>query len=192
MGAFSIYKSYEKHKIYDLSWFFNASRQVWSRSLQRFWRRVSFLGLQNEVGRHIIFAPFLLLLRFLFLSAQILSGRVLSNYWTDCSETWVYNRYGYEVVQESFKIQNGRSKGFPWGMLKSAQIVSGRVHGNHMTDFCVACIAWQTHRDHVVRPRLRRPRRRRCRRHTFRFRSITLEGKYCIDFVQILQNFISL
>ena len=42
--------------------------------------------------------------------------------------------------------------------------------------YCVACVAWQTHRDHVVRP-LRR-RRRRCRRHTFRFRSITFEGMY--------------
>ena len=43
--------------------------------------------------------------------------------------------------------------------------------------FCVACVAWQTHRDHVVRPRRRR-RRCRCRRHTFRFRSITFEGMY--------------
>ena len=40
--------------------------------------------------------------------------------------------------------------------------------------FCVACVAWQTHRDHV------RPRRRRCgcRCHTFRFHSITFEGMY--------------
>ena len=37
--------------------------------------------------------------------------------------------------------------------------------------FCVACVAWQTHRDHVVRWR-------RCLRHTFRFRSITFEGMY--------------
>ena len=32
--------------------------------------------------------------------------------------------------------------------------------------------------------------RRKCRRHHFRFRSIILKG--CIDFIQIMQNFISL
>ena len=37
---------------------------------------------------------------------------------------------------------------------------------------CVACVAWQTHRGHVV------CRRRQCHRHTFRFRSITFEGMY--------------
>ena len=54
---------------------------------------------------------------------------------------------------------------------------------------CVACVAWQIRRDHIVRPRRRRRRRRRhrrrCRRHTFRFRSIIFE---IIDFIQILQN----
>ena len=43
--------------------------------------------------------------------------------------------------------------------------------------FCVACVAWQTHRDHVVRSHCRR-RQQRCRRHTFRFRSIAFEGMY--------------
>ena len=38
--------------------------------------------------------------------------------------------------------------------------------------FCVACVAWQTHRDHVILPH------HRCRRHTFHFRSITFEGMY--------------
>ena len=37
--------------------------------------------------------------------------------------------------------------------------------------FCVACVAWQTYGDLVVRPR----RRRRRRLHTFLFRSITFE-----------------
>ena len=46
------------------------------------------------------------------------------------------------------------------------------------TCFCVACVAWQTHRDHVVRPRRRCRRRRWCRRLTFRFRSIIFEGMY--------------
>ena len=41
-------------------------------------------------------------------------------------------------------------------------------------DFCVACVAWQTHRDHVVRRR----RRRQCCRHTFGFGSVTFEGMY--------------
>ena len=50
---------------------------------------------------------------------------------------------------------------------------------------CVTCIAWQTHRDHVVRPRCRccHPRWRRhhrwCRRRTFCFFSITIEGMHC-------------
>ena len=39
-------------------------------------------------------------------------------------------------------------------------------------------MTWQTHRDHVVRPRRRRRRCCRCRRHTFRFRSITFEGMH--------------
>ena len=38
--------------------------------------------------------------------------------------------------------------------------------------FCVACVTWQTHRDHIVHPRHLR------RRHTFRFRSITFEGMH--------------
>ena len=37
------------------------------------------------------------------ISAKILSGRVLSNHWTDCSEIWGYDRYGYEVLQEDFR-----------------------------------------------------------------------------------------
>ena len=41
---------------------------------------------------------------------------------------------------------------------------------------CVACIAWQTHRDHVVRPH--RWHHRRCHRHTFPFHSITFEEMY--------------
>ena len=45
-------------------------------------------------------------------------------------------------------------------------------------DLCVACVAWQTHRDHVVSPRRRRRRLRLRRRHTFRFRSITFEGMF--------------
>ena len=40
--------------------------------------------------------------------------------------------------------------------------------------FCVTCVAWQTHRDHVVHPHWRG----RCCRHTFRFRSITFDGMY--------------
>ena len=45
--------------------------------------------------------------------------------------------------------------------------------------FCVACVAWQTQRDHVVRPRRRRRRRRRrCRRHTVCVRSIIFEGMH--------------
>ena len=40
--------------------------------------------------------------------------------------------------------------------------------------FCVACVAWQTHRDHVIRPRWRRHRHR----HTFCFHLITFEGMY--------------
>ena len=62
------------------------------------------LSLPNESGGLNGFAPFLLLR---FLSAQILSGRVLSNHLTDCSKIWGYDKYGYEVVQEGFKIQNG-------------------------------------------------------------------------------------
>ena len=70
------------------------------------------LSLPNEVGRIIGFAPFLLyllLLPFLlrlFLSTKILSERVLSNHLTNCSEIWGYGRYGCEVVQKGFKIQN--------------------------------------------------------------------------------------
>ena len=52
--------------------------------------------------------------------------------------------------------------------------------------YCVACIAWQTHRDHVVRQRhwRRRPQRLqqrlrlRCQRQTFSFCSVTFEGMY--------------
>ena len=50
--------------------------------------------------------------------------------------------------------------------------------------FCVACVAWQTHKDHIVRPRClrrrcrRQRRRRRRRRHTFHFRSTILEEMY--------------
>ena len=43
--------------------------------------------------------------------------------------------------------------------------------------FCVACVAWQTHKDHVFHLR-RQCRHRRCRRHTFHFRSITFLGMY--------------
>ena len=50
---------------------------------------------------------------------------------------------------------------------------------------CVACVAWQTLRDHVVRRRESCcPTTRimlsvgRCRRHIFRFRSITFEGMH--------------
>ena len=43
--------------------------------------------------------------------------------------------------------------------------------------FCVACIAWQTHRDHV-HPHRRRWRQRRRGCHTFRFCSIIFEGMY--------------
>ena len=39
--------------------------------------------------------------------------------------------------------------------------------------FCIACVAWQTHRDHVVHPW-----RRWHHRHTFCFRSITFEGMH--------------
>ena len=47
--------------------------------------------------------------------------------------------------------------------------------------FCVACVAWQTHRDHFVRLCHRRGQRRHrhwCRRHTFCFCSITFEGMF--------------
>ena len=48
--------------------------------------------------------------------------------------------------------------------------------------YCVTSVAWQTHRDHVVRSRRQRRSRwcprRWCRRHTFRFCSITFEGMY--------------
>ena len=43
-------------------------------------------------------------------------------------------------------------------------------HLTSITTFCVTCIAWQTHKDHVVCPRRRR--------HTVRFHSITFEGMY--------------
>ena len=61
------------------------------------------------MGRLIVFAPFLLLLLLIIIiiiSANILSGQVLSNHWTDCLIIWGYDRYGYDVVQEDFKIQN--------------------------------------------------------------------------------------
>ena len=55
----------------------------------------------------ILLLPFLLpFLQLLFLSAQILFGQVLSNYWTDCSEIWGCGRYGCEVVQDGFKVLN--------------------------------------------------------------------------------------
>ena len=80
------------------------------------------LSLPNEVVRHIAFALFLIIviLRLLlhFLSTQILSGRVLSDHGADCSEIWGYDRYGYEALQEGFKIQNGRLEGCPRGMPK--------------------------------------------------------------------------
>ena len=63
------------------------------------------------MGRRIVFALFLIIIVIIIiiisLSAQILSGRVFSNHWADFSEIWGYYRYGYEVVQESFKMQNG-------------------------------------------------------------------------------------
>ena len=43
--------------------------------------------------------------------------------------------------------------------------------------FLCTCVAWQTHRDHVVRLLCCR-RQRRCRQHTFPFRSVTFEGMY--------------
>ena len=39
-----------------------------------------------------------------FLSAQILSGSVLSFHSTNLSEIWGYNRYGYKIALEGFKI----------------------------------------------------------------------------------------
>ena len=55
----------------------------------------------------IILRPFLPLLPFLlFLAAQILSRRVLSNHWMDFYKIWGCGRYGCEVVQVGFKIQN--------------------------------------------------------------------------------------
>ena len=42
--------------------------------------------------------------------------------------------------------------------------------------FCVTCVAWQTHRDHVVRLRLRR-RHTFCFRSHFCFRSVTWKGQ---------------
>ena len=41
-------------------------------------------------------------------------------------------------------------------------------------DYCVACVAWQTYRDHVV---CRRRRQCHRHRHTFCFCSITFEGR---------------
>ena len=38
-------------------------------------------------------------------------------------------------------------------------------HKLQWSSFCVACVAWQTHRHHIVRPH----RRRQWRHHTFRF-----------------------
>ena len=49
-----------------------------------------------------VFFPLLLLL-FLFLSVQSLSTQVLSNHLKNWSEIWGYDRYEYDVVQESFK-----------------------------------------------------------------------------------------
>ena len=46
----------------------------------------------------------------------------------------------------------------------------------YMLYFCVICVAWQTYKDHVVRPRRRRWLR--CRGHTFRLRSVTFEGMH--------------
>ena len=51
-----------------------------------------------------------------------------------CSEILGYIRYGYEVLQEGFKIQNGRLKGSPRGMSKSVQILSRLVLSNLCTD----------------------------------------------------------
>ena len=42
--------------------------------------------------------------------------------------------------------------------------------------FCVACIVWQTHRDHVAHPSTSGSALALCRRHTFQFHSITFEG----------------
>ena len=50
------------------------------------------------------FTAFLIII-FLFLSAKILSRRVLSNHWMDFSEILGYDRYGYEVVQEVSKFK---------------------------------------------------------------------------------------
>ena len=74
------------------------------------------------------FLLLLFLLPLLFLSAQILSGRVLSNHWKDCSEIC---RYGCEVVQGDFKIYTVELKGWPTGVPKTAEILSGLFLTNH-------------------------------------------------------------
>ena len=51
---------------------------------------------------------------------QILSGRVLSNHWTYCSDILGYGRYGYEVVQwVSIQIKSGL-RGWPAGVPEAA------------------------------------------------------------------------
>ena len=75
---------------------------------------ILLLSLPNEVVKHCFYSVFLLLLLFillflflfLFALRQDLSGRVLSNRWTDFSEVWGYDIYGYEVLQKSLIIQN--------------------------------------------------------------------------------------
>ena len=67
-------------------------------------------------------------------SGPLVSGCVLHNQWMDCFQIWRYGRYGCEVVQEGFKIQNVGLLGCPTGMNKTAQLLSGLFLTNYSRD----------------------------------------------------------
>ena len=80
----------------------------------------------TNFGKLVVFTLFLLIIilpfPLLFLSAQILSGQVLSNHWTICPEIWGYGWYGCELCKRVSKFKMSDSKASPWACPKPLKL----------------------------------------------------------------------
>ena len=112
----------------------------------------------------------------------------LSAYHT-CRKTWNSPFY-YPLMSLKYCCMYGKQCR-PWSDATFCSILLGSAlfaeayqsqYLRLIQNFCVACVAWQTHRGHVVRLCCRWWQRRRCCRHTFQFHSITFEGIYGFKF----------
>ena len=91
------------------------------------------LSLPNEMGILIVFDPFFFLLFYVVLiSFYFPCVFSVNTGWIVLKFNWENDRYGYEVVQEGFEIENGGLGGSLGGMPNSAQIMSGQVLGNYI------------------------------------------------------------